>query len=53
MAGFGPFRKKSMHIGSLDMPIAAHVLSINCILVTNNENEFILIPNLKIDNLAK
>ncbi len=37
-------------IGSLDMLIAAHALSIACILITNNEKEFIRIPNLKIDN---
>jgi tRNA(fMet)-specific endonuclease VapC len=40
-------------IGSLDMLIAAHALSIDCILVTNNEKEFIRIPNLKIDNWVK
>jgi tRNA(fMet)-specific endonuclease VapC len=40
-------------IGSLDMLIAAHALSIACTLVTNNEKEFIRIPNLKIDNWAK
>jgi tRNA(fMet)-specific endonuclease VapC len=40
-------------IGSLDMLIAAHALSIACILVTNNEKEFCRIPHLKIDNWAK
>ena len=45
--------KKGTPIGSLDMLIAAHVLSINCILVTNNENEFRRIPTLKIDNWIK
>jgi tRNA(fMet)-specific endonuclease VapC len=40
-------------IGSLDMLIAAHSLSINSTLITNNEKEFIRIPNLKIDNWAK
>ncbi len=40
-------------IGSLDMLIAAHALSINSTLVTNNEKEFIRIPNLKIDNWVK
>jgi len=38
------------HIGSLDMLIAAHALSIGCTLVTNNEKEFGRISNLKIDN---
>ncbi|HIJ57374.1 MAG TPA: type II toxin-antitoxin system VapC family toxin [Deltaproteobacteria bacterium] len=45
--------KQGTPIGSLDMLIAAHALSIACILVTNNEKEFIRIPNLKIDNWAK
>jgi tRNA(fMet)-specific endonuclease VapC len=40
-------------IGSLDMLIAAHALSIACILVTNNEKEFCRIPHLKIDNWVK
>ena len=37
-------------IGSLDLLIAAHALSRDCILVTNNEKEFNRIPNLQIDN---
>lgn len=45
--------KQGTPIGSLDMLIAAHTLSIACTLVTNNEKEFIRIPNLKIDNWAK
>ena len=45
--------KMGTPIGSLDMLIAAHALSIDCTLVTNNEKEFIRIPNLKIDNWAK
>lgn len=45
--------KQGTPIGSLDMLIAAHALSINCILVTNNEMEFGRVPNLKIDNWAK
>jgi len=45
--------KQGTPIGSLDMLIAAHALSIDCILITNNEKEFIRIPNLKIDNWAK
>ena len=45
--------KQGTPIGSLDMLIAAHALSTACILVTNNEKEFIRIPNLKIDNWAK
>jgi tRNA(fMet)-specific endonuclease VapC len=40
-------------IGSLDMLIAAHALSINSTIVTNNEKEFIRVPNLRIANWAK
>ncbi len=42
--------KQGTPIGSLDMLIAAHALSINCSLVTNNEKEFSRIPNLIIQN---
>ena len=45
--------KQGTPIGSLDLLIAAHALSIDCILVTNNEKEFKRIPNLKIDNWVK
>ena len=45
--------KQGTPIGSLDMLIAAHTLSIDCILVTNNEKEFNRIPKLKIDNWVK
>ncbi len=37
-------------IGPLDMLIAAHALSQNLILVTNNEKEFKRIPLLKVEN---
>ncbi len=40
-------------IGPLDMLIAAHALSENLVLVTNNEKEFQRIPSLKIENWAK
>ena len=42
--------KQGTPIGSLDMLIAAHALSIACTLITNNEREFARIPNLKIEN---
>jgi predicted nucleic acid-binding protein len=42
--------KTGTPIGSLDMLIAAHALSIDCILVSHNEKEFIRVPNLKIEN---
>ena len=45
--------KDGIPIGSLDMLIAAHALSIDCTLITNNEKEFVRIPNLKIDNWVK
>jgi tRNA(fMet)-specific endonuclease VapC len=37
-------------IGSLDMLIAAHALSLASTLVTNNEKEFNRVLNLKIEN---
>lgn len=40
-------------IGPLDMLIAAHALSKNLILVTNNEKEFIRIKSLKVENWAR
>ncbi len=45
--------KQGKPIGALDMLIAAHACSIACTLVTNNEKEFIRIPNLNIDNWVK
>jgi tRNA(fMet)-specific endonuclease VapC len=45
--------KKGTPMGSLDMLIAAHALSIPCTLVTNNEKEFRRVPDLKIENWAK
>ena len=45
--------KQGTPIGSLDMLIAAHALSASCTLITNNEKEFIRIPNLKIENWVK
>ncbi len=40
-------------IGPLDMLIAAHAISENLILVTNNEKEFQRIESLKVENWAK
>ncbi len=45
--------KQGRPIGSLDVLIAAHALSTNCVLVTNNEKEFTRIPKLKIENWVK
>jgi tRNA(fMet)-specific endonuclease VapC len=37
-------------IGSNDLLIAAHALSLDCTLVTNNENEFSRVEGLKTEN---
>jgi len=42
--------KRGNPIGPLDTLIAAHCLSLNYTLVTNNEKEFSRIPNLRIAN---
>ena len=45
--------RKGTIIGSLDMLIAAHAVSLSLILVTNNESEFKRVPELKTENWAK
>jgi tRNA(fMet)-specific endonuclease VapC len=40
-------------IGGMDLLIAAHALSIQCTLVTNNEREFKRIPGLLVENWVK
>jgi len=42
--------KKGTPIGSMDMLIAAHALSLGIVLVTNNTEEFQRVPNLKIED---
>lgn len=42
--------KQGTPIGSLDMLIAAHALSMNCTLVTNHEKEFSGIPDIRLEN---
>jgi len=42
--------KKGKIIGSNDLLIAAHALSLDWILVTNNEKEFSRVDGLKIEN---
>lgn len=37
-------------IGSLDTLIAAHALSLDALLITNNIKEFAKVPKLKLDN---
>jgi len=53
-AAYGPLRAKlqqgGLLIGSLDMLIAAHAMSLNLTLVTNNVREFSRIDSLNIEN---
>lgn len=42
--------RKGTPIGGNDLLIAAHALSLNLIVVTNNIREFSLIPNLRREN---
>ena len=42
--------KKGIMIGPLDMLIAAHALSQDLVLVTNNGQEFERVANLKVEN---
>ena len=44
--------KKGYLIGSMDLLIAAHALSLGVRLVTNNVNEFKRVPGLRIENWA-
>jgi len=37
-------------IGANDLLIAAHALALSCILVTDNEKEFVRVPHLKLEN---
>jgi tRNA(fMet)-specific endonuclease VapC len=45
--------KKGLIIGSNDLLIAAHAISLDLILVTNNEKEFSRVDGLKIENWVK
>jgi tRNA(fMet)-specific endonuclease VapC len=40
-------------IGPMDMLIAAHALSTNCTLVTNNISEFSRVPSLRIEDWTR
>ncbi len=42
--------RRGTPIGPLDMLIAAHALSLDMTLVTNNEHEFRRVPELRIEN---
>ena len=37
-------------MGALDTMIAAHALVLDMLLITNHEDEFAVVPGLKIDN---
>ena len=45
--------KKGTPIGALDTLIASHALSINIPIITNNEKEFLRVPNLQVENWVK
>jgi len=45
--------KAGTPIGANDMLIAAHSLSLDLILVTNNEREFVRVQGLKVENWVK
>ncbi len=45
-------KKLGTPIGQLDAMIAAHAMSINATLVTNNTKEFLRVKNLKVVNWA-
>lgn len=53
-AAYGKIRaaleKRGLPIGSMDMLIAAHALSLGVTLVTNNEREFRRVPGLPVEN---
>jgi tRNA(fMet)-specific endonuclease VapC len=44
--------KRGQPIGPLDLQIAAHALSLNTILVTNNLREFRKVTGLTVENWA-
>jgi len=44
--------KRGRPIGSMDLLIAAHALSLNVRLVTNNMREFRRVPGLRVENWA-
>lgn len=45
--------ERGQSIGSMDLLIAAHALSLGVRLVTNNEREFSRVPSLRVENWAK
>ena len=47
---YGKVRAYLEKQGSLDNLIASHAISLNILIVTNNEKEFRRIPNLQVEN---
>lgn len=45
--------KKGQILGSLDMLIAAHALSLDLTVATNNDREFKRVPGLKVENWVR
>jgi len=45
--------KRGMITGAYDLQIAAHALSLNVILVTNNTKEFSKIENLRVEDWTR
>jgi tRNA(fMet)-specific endonuclease VapC len=45
--------RQGTSFGSLDTLIAAHVLSLDVTLVTNNERKFGRVPDLKVENWVR
>jgi tRNA(fMet)-specific endonuclease VapC len=43
-------RERGTPIGDMDMLIAAHALSVNAVVVTNNVKEFARVPHLRTEN---
>ena len=43
-------KAKGTPIGAMDMLIAAHAVSVNAVLVTDNTKEFQRVPGLKLEN---
>lgn len=47
---FGDYRTLSNRKAALDCMIAAHAFSENCVLVTNNEKDFVQFIDLEVEN---
>lgn len=43
-------KKRGTPIGAMDLLIAAHAITLNTVLVTNNTREFCRVPKLKLEN---